>query len=267
MITDDQKAFWDAFGFLYLPQRFSKSEVNDLKKAAIEVIEKEGGRDAFYNAPTWAIGAFAERHHVLTDWLADDRIYGIPEKLLGPDFFLETNAGSVFWSNTSWHGGFQQGDTSETVHMTSKTVMYFDSLNQNNGSLLVIPGTHRFPMGTNIKIPYSADEDLFLEEYGVSSEEIPCVSLDTEPGDIIVFSERTYHASFGSAKGRLQISAEYGANPSNHEQISAIKKDYADLRYSFHPVDSYVNNANPRIRRMVSKLIELGFPATKISEL
>ena len=267
MISDDQKVFWDAFGFLYLPQKFSKSEIDDLKKAAIEVIEREGGRDAFYNAPTWAIGAFAERHNVLTDWLADDRIYGIPEKLLGSDFFLETNAGSVFWGNTSWHGGFQPADTPETVHMTSKTVMYFDSLNQNNGSLLVIPGTHRFPMGTNIQIPYSADKDLFLEEYGVSSEEMPCISLDTEPGDIIVFSERTYHASFGSTKGRLQISAEYGANPSNNEQISAIKKDYNDLKFSFHPVDSYVNNENPRIRRMVSKLIELGFPPTKLSDL
>ena len=267
MITDDQKAFWDAFGFLLLPQLFTKSEVAEIKKAAVEVIEREDGRDAFYNAPTWAIGAFAERHNVLTDWLADDRIYGIPEKLLGSDFFLETNAGSVFWGNTSWHGGFQPADTPETVHMTSKTVMYFDSLNQHNGSLLVIPGTHRFPMGKNIQIPYSADKDFFLEEYGVSSEEMPCISLDTEPGDIIVFSERTYHASFGSTKGRLQISAEYGANPSNNEQISAIKKDYNDLKFSFHPVDSYVNNENPRIRRMVSKLIELGFPPTKLSDL
>ncbi len=86
-------------------------------------------------------------------------------------------------------------------------------------------------------------------------------------GDIIVFSERTYHASFGSTKGSMQISAEYGANPSNNEQISAIKKDYNDLKFSFHPVDSYVDNENPRIRRMVSKLIELGFSPTKISDL
>ena len=52
MITDNQKAFWDAFGFLYLPQIFSKSEVDDLKKAAIEVIKREGGSNAFYNAPS-----------------------------------------------------------------------------------------------------------------------------------------------------------------------------------------------------------------------
>ena len=54
MITNNQKAFWDAFGFLYLPQRFSKSEVDDIKKAAIEVIEREGGKDAFHKSPTWA---------------------------------------------------------------------------------------------------------------------------------------------------------------------------------------------------------------------
>ena len=130
MITDEHKAFWDAFGFLVLPKLFKESEVDNLKKAAVEVIDREGGINSFDNSPTWAIGAFAKRHNVLTDWLADDRVYEIPEKLLGSDFFLETNAGSVYWGNTNWHGGYQQGDTPKTVHMTSKTVMYFDSLNK-----------------------------------------------------------------------------------------------------------------------------------------
>ena len=53
MITNNQKAFWDAFGFLYLPQRFSKSEVDDIKKAAIEVIEREGGKDQSLKCKTF----------------------------------------------------------------------------------------------------------------------------------------------------------------------------------------------------------------------
>ena len=65
------------------------------------------------------------------------------------------------------------------------------------------------------RLKYNADKDLFLQKYGVSSQEIPWIALDSEPGDVIVFSERTYHASFGNRKGRLQISAEYGAESFN----------------------------------------------------
>ena len=56
-------------------------------------------------------------------------------------------------------------------------------------------------------------------------------------------------------------------NPSTDEQIAAIRRDYGELRFSFHPVETYVNSKKPRIRRMVSKLVETGFPPVKISAL
>ena len=45
-----------------------------------------------------------ERHPLLISLLDDDRVYGIPETLLGPDFILEMTDGHVRGGDTPWHG-------------------------------------------------------------------------------------------------------------------------------------------------------------------
>ena len=57
MITADQKAHWDAFGFLMLRQLFSSEEVESLREATIEVIKREGGSRAISSGPNWSTGA------------------------------------------------------------------------------------------------------------------------------------------------------------------------------------------------------------------
>ena len=89
MITAEQKAHWDAFGFLVLRQLFAPDEVKELRQVSIEVMKQCGGDNPFSGPDTWSLGAFVERHPVLTEWLVDDRFYSIPETLLGPDFLLD----------------------------------------------------------------------------------------------------------------------------------------------------------------------------------
>ena len=43
MITAEQKAHWDTFGFLVLRQLFAPDEVKELRQACIQVINKTGG--------------------------------------------------------------------------------------------------------------------------------------------------------------------------------------------------------------------------------
>ena len=102
MLTTEQNAHWATFGFLTLPQQFSSDE---MREAATEVIEQERGGEALRGKQEWSIGGFLERHPLLTSLLDDDRIYGIPEALLGPDFVLEMTDGHVRAGDTSWHGG------------------------------------------------------------------------------------------------------------------------------------------------------------------
>ena len=263
MITAEQKAHWDTFGFLVMRQLFAPDEVKELRRASIEVINKCGGEDAFSGPPTWSIGAFIERHQVLTDWLADDRIYSIPEKLLGPDFLLETNGGFVYWGDTPWHGGFPPEESPASYYNVAKVAMYFDTLTEYDGCLRVIPGTQRRPFGERVR-PQQNLDDRHAMPFGVAQEDVPCVALESEPGDVIVFTERVFHSSFGSKKGRLQFASEYAANPTTDEQLAAIRDQHDKHRYSDHPAQSFIDSGNPRIRRMVSRLVELGFETVKV---
>ena len=261
MLTSDQIAHWNAFGFLVLPKLFNQNEVTKLRDAAIEVIKQNDGEKAITDSEKFGIGAFCEQHPVLRDWLVDDRIYGIPESLLGSDFILDLNSGYIFTGDTLWHGGFAPDETEESFNTVCKVVMYFDSLTKENGALRVVPGTHRRPFGANIW-PQQAGSNPGERErqpFGVPQEDVPCVDLQSDPGDIIVFTERVFHSSFGSKKGRLQISAEYSANPTTEAQIDRMRADHDRFAYSHHPSKSFINSENPKLRRMVSRMVELGF--------
>ena len=257
MLTPEQKAHWDVFGFLVLRQLFAPDEVKELRRASVEVMNQQGGEDAFSRPPTWSVGAFVERHQVLTDWLADDRIYSIPESLLGPDFLLETNGGFVYWGDTLWHGGFSAHESPASYYKVAKVAMYFDTLTKDDGCLRVIPGTQSRPFGERVR-PQQNLDDRNATPFGVAQEDVPCVALNSEPGDVIVFSERVFHSAFGNKGGRLQFASEYAANPTTDEQIGALRDQHDKLVYSDHPARSYIDSDSPRIRRMVSRLVELG---------
>ena len=266
MLSPDQIAHWNAFGFVVLPQLFGQDEVKDLREATIEVINQGDGAKAFSEPPTWGMGAFCERHPVLTDWLVDDRIYGISEALLGPDFLLETNSGYMFWGDTLWHGGFASDESPESFYTVCKIVMYFDPLTREDGALRVIPGTHRRPFGDLIK-PQDLGQGPDGREsnpFGVAQEDVPCVSLQSEPGDVIVFTERLFHSSFGGKKGRLQLSSEYSENPITEPQIARMRAEHDKLTFSHHPAQSYIDSDNPRLKNMVSRMVELGFTPYRV---
>ena len=256
MITSQQKAHWETFGFFILRQLFTPDEVNVMRKAAIEIINQEGGGNAFNSDPGFGLGAFLERHPVLANWIDDDRIYSIMETLLGPDFILEHTGGAVIRGDTPWHGGPPPGMHKPRTH--GKVAMYFDSLRKDSGCLRVIPGSHRRPFGGDLAPIYHEADQPQSMVFGVADEDIPSVALESDPGDVIVFTEPVFHGAFGSKIGRLQITAEFNSNPTSDEQVRDLLEFHDKATWSFHPSETYINSDRPRIRRMVTRLLELG---------
>ena len=256
MLTAEQKAHWDTFGFLMLRQLFAPDEVKVLREAATEVVNQQGGSNAFTREPGFSMGTFMERHPALAHWVDDDRVYDIPETLLGPDFFLIHTGGAVYRGATPWHGG--PPPDPHKPFANAKIAMYFDSLRKDDGCLRVIPGTHRQPFADRVRPLYHEADEPQTMLFGVADEDVPCVALETDPGDVIVFTEHVVHSAYGSKIGRLQITAEYRANPTTDEQIAAVRNDHDKFTWSYHPSESYINSDRPRIRRMVSRLVELG---------
>ena len=259
MISKAQKAHWDTFGFLVLKQLFSQKEVEVMRKATIEVVNQEGGGESLSGGEQFSIGTFLERHPDLMNWIDDDRIYEIPETLLGPDFFLMHTGGAVYKGDTLWHGGFDP-DRPKAYNPIKhcKIAMYFDRVNKEDGCLRVIPGSHLRSFGDFVRPLFREETEPDLKHFGVADEEVPCVALESEPGDVIVFTEPVFHSAFGSGIPRIQITVEYGSNPTTKEQIEEVIQHSREYTWSYNPSQSYIDSDRPRIRRMVSRLVELG---------
>ena len=254
MLTPGQIAHFETFGFLVLPQLFSVEETDALRDASLRTFQAQRGGGPYTGEAEWAV-SFLERDPLLATILDDDRIHQIPDSLLGPDFLLVGTHGNLRVGDTPWHGATEF--TEDLRHV--KITMYLDRATKETGALRVIPGSQRkgSPDYFEVLRPRTYGPD-FLP-FGLAPTEILSVPLETEPGDVLVFTENLLHGSFGGQPGRHQIGASFVANPTTDDQLQQIMASYANAKYSYRPSTSHINSDRPRIRRMVSRLVEWGF--------
>ena len=104
MITGDQKAHFDAFGFLVLRQMLAPDETEVvISEFEAAMLEDRGGRP--FDGKKRQIVSDWFRGRPAVQFLMDDRrIHGTAERLLGPDFiFQEGNDGNFYVGDTGWH--------------------------------------------------------------------------------------------------------------------------------------------------------------------
>ncbi len=89
--------------------------------------------------------------------------------------------------------------------------------------------------------------------------EVPCVYLESEPGDLIVFLEEVYHSAFGGRAGRPRIALNFEASPFTDARIEIMKAEYTKTVYMYCPARSLLASDSRRLRDMVVPLHDLGF--------
>jgi len=255
MLTDKQISHFGSFGFLVLRQHFTPDEVAVMKREAEEIYEEDRGGKPFTGEETQYIQPFFERKPFLSALPADDRIYMIGEDLLGPDFVLDGTEGRLRTGPTAWHGGVPRTDAVRTV----KINIYPDPLTKDTGCLRVVPGSHLVASPDLYEPLRPVNQDPDYRPFGMAPEDIPCVPLEVQPGDVVVFQEYVLHSSFGGDPGRHQLALSFFANPTTEDEIKEVTDLHNSTKWTVRPSESYINSDRPRIRRMVSRLVELGF--------
>ena len=257
MLTEEQRRFFDTFGFLILRKVFTPDEMAIIKRESDEIFADGLGNQL----PTGrvALQPFFERRPFMSKLVEDDRIYGIGEGLLGPDFFLIGTEGNLHSGTTYWHGGGMWADKVKAV----KIAFYPETLIAATGSLRVVPGSHRRGSPDPLEPLRHGNKNPPELPFGVRQEEIPCQPLELGPGDLGVFTEEILHSSFGGHEGRHQHAINFMENPKTESKMRDVQKLYDDANYSLRPSESYVNSDSPRIRRLVAKNLELGFDIIK----
>jgi ectoine hydroxylase-related dioxygenase (phytanoyl-CoA dioxygenase family) len=162
MLTSEQKAHFNAFGFIAVRQLLSPDEVNVISREFdAAMLEDRGGkpfdgkeRQEFYN---WYDGRPAVQYLP-----TDERVLGPIEQLLGPGYEpSKNNDGKLYIGDTGWHAdtGWSPDipdgkNDSERIagrrarhhYIPSiKVAFYLDPVSGETGALRVIPGAHRNP--------------------------------------------------------------------------------------------------------------------------
>ena len=162
MLTSQQKAYFEAFGFLVVRQLFSPDEVEVItREFEAAMLEDRDGRpfdgQKSQTVDRWYRGRPAVKF--LTD---DERIHGPIEQLLGPGYtFRMGNDGNFYVGDTEWHPDLGwdpsipegkndperlAGRRGQNHYVPSiKVAFYLDPVGKDSGCLRVIPGAHRNP--------------------------------------------------------------------------------------------------------------------------
>jgi len=249
MLTKEQLAHFDTFGFLFLRQAFSAEEMMEMTSAAEELWEA--------NPPPHKDGeqrmsSFVERHPSLSRLVVDERIYPAVEQLMGPDFVWVGSEGNISGrDNIVWHPDRKYYNPEEERFVDfaqMKVMIYLQTVTRDSGCLRVIPGSHRMPYHKHLG-PQELDPD--AKPFGLAPEDIPCVYLESEPGDVIIFNHMLWHSQFGGGEQRRYIALKFTARPSSEHHYDSLE------RYSsavFDPHRAFVNHEDRRIRAMAKPL-------------
>ena len=255
MLTGEQKRFFKTFGFLILRQVFTAAEINQIRRESDRILRENRLDKPFSGTRRQAMIPFFEHSPALLWVLEDDRIYHLGTDLLGPGFILNATEGNLHVGDTQWHGGAPEPEVVGHI----KIAFYLEPTTKESGALRLIPGSNYPEIRHHLQPLIAQQDDPHIQPLGVAGTEIPAYVFESEPGDIGIFSEHTWHAAFGGAPGRSQHAINFMANPTTDEQVAHICKLYKKMLYSLHPPEVLVNSNRPRLRGLVEKLVGLGF--------
>jgi len=198
-LSKEQLSFFNTFGFLSLPGFLDDRIARIIEEFEVLWAAQGGGHfgQAHDGKRRSCIAPCIDRSVYLSTMLDDPRLEGIAASILGDDFNYMGSDGNLYAGDTGWHS---DGWHRDIVHI--KMAFYLDPVGRDTGCLRVIPGSHKigdhFSDSLQREI-YQADKS-----WATAGRDVPCVPLETKPGDVVVFNHNTKHAAFGgSARRRM----------------------------------------------------------------
>jgi hypothetical protein len=209
-LSDQQIAFFDTFGFIRLRGLFA-AEIDQLTSEFERVFEEqatwESHEQLHFNDRRLIIPGFIDHSPTLLGLLGDPRVVGTASSLIGPDYVDGESDGSLFYCDTSWHPD-TFGSPLPRYHV--KLSFYLDPLLGDTGAIRMVPGTNFWQSTYAEMLRRDLDDPSRIESiFGVTPQEIPAWTLESEPGDVIAWNFRTIHASFNGGERRRLFSLNF----------------------------------------------------------
>lgn len=208
-ITDQQKFFFDVFGFIKLPG-FFRDEFKWIENEFDTLM-----RDNFKGHPkdrNKFLPQALDNSETLCSILELEKVHQLFGKLLGENFLYKGSDANEFLGSSPWHRDYL------IRTRACKMLIYLDETQEHTGALRVIPGTHFVDdafsqmLGAALTWPEAPhlggfDEKSMLPPFNnptVFGENkfLPQTVISTKPGDAIVFNHNIIHCTNAAQKPR-----------------------------------------------------------------
>ena len=290
MLSSQEIAFFETFGFLVAKGLFLQNEVKIIQEESDSILDEDRGGEKFSGEGRQAVLGFVERRPFLSTLPSDERIFDRIEDLLGHEFMWMGGDGNLYVGDTHWHSD-STGNDYEFGFDRIKVALSLDPVKKETGCLRVVPGSHKIQlhqhleplrrlrltqkdaggggnMVTTKQLVEQGITSIDPRPFGVSSDELPCTSIESEPGDVVFFNQRLWHSSFGGKTGRRMFTLNFCVRPNIEEDFQTLNENYKAvqgmIKSAKNPTgqvysDAFHNSEDPKIQRMMAIPKELNF--------
>ena len=210
-LTKQQKSFFDTFGYLIFRGLF-RDEIEHITAEFRGVFDDRGvEHDA---SKRTCMVPFADQRAGLCALLDDPRIDGIAGGLLGDDYNYIVGDGNYYSGDTGWHS-----DGYHTVNTYLKIAFYLDPVGHDSGALRVLPGSHLVELENWSGRSAGSSAEL----WNMHGREVPAVTLDSQPGDVVVFNHNLMHAAFGGSTQRRMFTINFCNQARTPDEVKDVR--------------------------------------------
>ena len=210
-LSPRQIAFFDTFGFLKLAGAVQEN-IEEIIAEFTAVFPQTGARHD--GQKRTCIVPFVDQREKLCTLLDHPVIEGAAASLIGADFNYIGSDGNYYTGDTNWHS-----DGYHVVGKYIKMAFYLDKVTKESGALRVIPGSHRLEMRDWPALKAYGAREL----WDIDQSEVPCVALESEPGDVLVFNHNLMHSSFGGSSERRMFTLNLCRRSENQAEVDDLK--------------------------------------------
>ena len=246
-ITDEQKSFFDEFGFLVFRQLFSPEEMETIGReaqATFDAVYTEGRAGGSHGRWVTLMGPQTPFNACL---LEDERVYTIARRTFD-ESLIGLNVDMLEWyADTGWHR-----DQDVPGNTGLKLIYYMEPLTAESGSLRVVPGSHIEPHEKQVPeiepLRITADDGDYMNkiselEIGQGDVMLPSVAVESRPGDVVAFAMPLLHAAFGGRRGRRFGATVYWYPSSTKEHADLRRREAAIIRSNHAKMFNYPEDA------------------------
>ena len=207
-----QKNFFETFGYLVLPGLL-QNEINWITDEFEAVFRDRGV--VHDGTKRSCVVPFIDQRERLCTLLDHPALHALATNLLGDDFNYLGGDGNYYSGDTGWHSdGFHR------VGAYVKIALYLDRVTRDTGCLRVIPGSHRIEEGD----AWGARQANKSQElWGIAGHDVPCVALESRPGDVVAFNHNLQHAAFGGSARRRMFTLNLCRRCETAEEIADLE--------------------------------------------